>query len=381
MIDFRKEAAEMSQFLTAFRHDLHEHPELSMQEFRTTEKIAQELERLSVKYTRFKPTGLMCEIKGKAGRTVVLRADIDALPVQETTGLPYASKEDGRMHACGHDTHAAMLLGALMLINAHRDDLKGTVRFIFQPGEENGEGAASVISQGALNGADVCFGIHCAPDYPVGFFGAHEGAALAATVEFSIVISGKAAHGATPHASNDAVSAACAAVQALQAVCARRTDPMEPLVISVGMINGGMAFNVIPEKCTITGTCRYFSKAYDSELPLLMKQAADGAAMEYGCTAHLDYKVHTRAVYNDPAVMRIAKEAAASVVDPSFIQEYPMIMAGDDFGAYSDYAPSAYFFLGGGGCGPGHNGCFTVDDGMLPIGSAIHAAFAFRYLS
>ena len=380
MNDILREAEAIAPFLTDFRHDLHEHPELSMEEKRTTARIAEELDKLGVPYKLFDPTGLMCEISGGEGRTIVLRADIDALPIQETTGLEYASREDGKMHACGHDTHAAMLLGAVRLLLGHRDELCGTVRFVFQPGEESGEGAETVIRCGALDGVSLCFGIHAAPDYPVGFFGAHEKEALAATAEFTVTIHGKAAHGATPHASCDSISAACAAVQALQGVVSRRLNPMDNVVVSVGMINGGSAFNIIPDKCSFTGTCRYFSKSYDTDLPKLLLEAASGAAMSYGCTAELDYKVHTKAVWNDPAVMEIAKASAREIVGEELVSDYPQIMAGDDFGAYSDYAPSAYFFLGGGGRGPGHNGSFCLEDGMLPIGSAIHASFALKAL-
>ena len=245
---------------------------------------------------------------------------------------------------------------------------------------ESGEGAETVIRSGALDGAFLCFGIHAAPDYPVGFFGAHEKEALAAAAEFTVTIHGKAAHGATPHASCDSISAACAAVQAIQGVVSRRINPMDNVVVSVGMINGGSAFNIIPDRCSFTGTCRYFRKSYDTELPELLLEAASGAAMSFGCTAELDYKVHTKAVYNDPAVMEIAKAAGREIVGDELVSDYPQIMAGDDFGAYSDYAPSAYFFLGGGGHGPGHNGSFCLEDGMLPVGSAIHASFALKAL-
>lgn len=352
-----------------------------MQEVRTTARIAEELGKLGLDYVKFNPTGLMCEISGGRGPTIVLRADIDALPIQETTGLDYASKEEGRMHACGHDTHAAMLLGAVKLLLGHKRELKGTVRCIFQPGEENGMGAQSIISQGALEGVQLCFGLHSAPDYPVGFFGGHPGPALAATAEFTLTMRGDAAHGATPHASNDTINALCTAINGLNGVVARRINPMENVVISTGILKGGTAFNIIPGECSATGTCRYFNKSFDTTLPALMKEVADGAAMMYGCSAELKYEVHTKAVFNDLAVMDIAKAAALEVVDSSLVQEYPQIMAGDDFGAYSDYAPSAYFFLGGGGSGPGHNGNFCLEDEMLPIGSAIHTLFALKALS
>lgn len=378
-MDFRKEALAINDFLVSFRHDLHRHPEISMQEFRTTDAIADVLDSWGVHYIRFNPTGLMVDVKGSGdGPTILLRADIDALPIQETTGLDYASVIPNVMHACGHDTHAAMLLGGLRLVLDHKEELKGNVRFVFQPGEEDGEGAETILKQGAADGVSMCFGMHCAPDHPVGAFGCYEGDALAACAEFTITVNGKAAHGATPQFACDAITASGEIISTLQSIVSRRLDPLKPAVVSIGMINGGTAFNIIPDKCSLTGTCRYFDSSLDEKLPALMSEISSSVAAAYGCTASVDFSVHTHAVHNDKKVTNIAWNSVKKVIDdPSLTMDFPQIMAGDDFGIYGKYAPSAYFFLGAGGNGPGHNGCFRVDDDILHTGAAMHAQFAF----
>ena len=382
-MDIKKEALELQPFLEEFRHDLHMHPELSMQEFRTTDQFAGKLDDWGISYQRFEPTGLMTELVGKAdGPLVLLRADIDALPIQETTGLPYASQTEGIMHACGHDTHGTMLLGALKILKDHKDELPGRVRFVFQPGEENGEGARAVIAQGAAKDADMCFGIHSAPDYQVGSIGCCPGPALAATTWFGITVHGKAAHGATPQESCDALTAMCQVVSNLQSIVSRRIPAQWPLVVSVGKISGGTAFNIIPDTCCIEGTCRYFERELNEKVPALLKEGAENVAAAYGCTAEVQFKIHTQPVINDAEVMEIVAESAAKILDsPDLLFDYPQIMAGDDFGDFGNVAPSAYYFLGGGGHGPGHNGNFQVEDEMLHSGAAIYAQVAINALT
>ena len=377
-MDIKKEALGLQPFLEDFRHDLHRHPELSMEEFRTTEQIAKKLDEWGIPCHRFEPTGLMTELVGKAdGPLVLLRADIDALPIQETTNLPYASEVPGVMHACGHDTHGTMLLGALKILKEHEKELPGRVRFVFQPGEENGDGARTVIAQGAAEDADLCFGIHSAPEYPVGGIGCCPGPALAATTWFGITVHGKAAHGATPQESCDALTAMCQVVSNLQSIVSRRVPAQWPLVISVGKIEGGTAFNIIPDTCTIEGTCRYFERELNEKLPALLKEVAENVAAAYGCTAEVHFRIHTQPVINEGAVMEIVAESAEKVLDsPELLFEYPQIMAGDDFGDFGNAAPSAYYFLGGGGHGPGHNGNFCVEDEMLHTGAAMYAQVA-----
>lgn len=239
-----------------------------------------------------------------------------------------------------------------------------------------------MIAQGAAKDADMCFGIHSAPGYQVGSIGCCPAPPWAATTWFGITVHGKAAHGATPQESCDALTAMCQVVSNLQSIVSRRIPAQWPLVVSVGKISGGTAFNIIPDTCCIEGTCRYFERELNEKVPALLKEVAENVAAAYGCTAEVQFKIHTQPVINDAEVMEIVAESAAKILDsPDLLFDYPQIMAGDDFGDFGNVAPSAYYFLGGGGHGPGHNGNFQVEDEMLHSGAAIYAQVAIDALT
>lgn len=377
-----EQAKKMEPFIVDFRHDLHQHPELSYQEFRTTTKIEEEVRRLGLPYKKFDPTGLMVEIEGRpGGRRVALRADMDALPIQESTGLEYQSQTPGVMHACGHDTHTAMLMGAVKLLAANREQFSGTVRCIFQPAEEGGRGAECVIRQGAADGVDMFFGEHISPLEPSGSINYCPGSALAAAAKFQIDVYGKSAHGATPECSVDATLIGCEIVSNLQSIISRKISPFDTCVLSVGTFQSGSAFNIISNHAVITGTCRFLNPALKIQVKEDMERIASHIAAAHGAAAEVDFDVSSDVVRNDAAVLDLVWRAAGRFLDlEKHKRQIPPMNAGDDFGAYSNYAPAAYVFLGTDGCGPGHNEKFRVGDEALYIGAALYAQFAIEAL-
>jgi len=278
-----------------------------------------------------------------------------------------------------------MLLGAVRLLAAHRDAFGGTVRAIFQPGEEGAGGAHTIIQQGAADGVDLFFGMHCSPLIPTGSLGCCEGAGLAATTVFTIRVHGLQAHGATPEASHDALLAACQIVNNLQSIVSRRLAPQDPCVVTVGTIQAGDAFNIIPGEAVLTGTCRYFNRSYNTRIPELMQEISSGVASAYGCSAEVEYRIHTDVLSSDHHVCELVWTAADKILDfqahPELKLDFKPMMAGDDFGEYTSLAPSAFFFLGLDGCGPGHNGNFQVRDDGLKIGAALFAQTAVDALT
>ena len=249
----------LRDYIQSWRRRLHQYPELSLQEVQTTQALAEELDRLGIPVIRFPGhTGLIGVIAGSfPGKTVLLRADIDALPIRENTGLPYAA-QNGAMHACGHDCHAAMLLGAARLLLEHREELPGTVRLLFQAAEETSHGAEYFISQGCLDGVDAAFGIHIWSGLTAPLISVEAGPRMAACDNFELVVHGTAAHGASPHLGCDGIAAAAAAVTALQGYVARRHDVFQPLVVTIGSIHGGEAPNILADTVTLSGTARCF---------------------------------------------------------------------------------------------------------------------------
>ena len=378
-----EQAKELEPFIVDFRHDLHRYPELGFEEKRTTEKIEEEVKKLGLPYRKFDPTGLMVEIQGRPTRKrVALRADMDALPIQEATGLPYESVVPGVMHACGHDCHTAMLMGAVRLLAANRVLLNGTVRCIFQPAEEGGGGAEHIIRQGAAQDVDLFFGQHVSPLEPSGTINYCPGGAMAASAKFQIDVYGTSAHGATPEQSVDATVIGCEIVTNLQNIISRQVSPFDTCVLSVGSFHSGNAFNIISDHAVITGTCRFLNPALKTFLKDHMERISSHIAEAYGGSAAVTFDVFTDVVVNDNRVLDLVWKAAGKFLDlETHKRQFPPMNAGDDFGAYSRYAPAAYVFLGTDGCGPGHNEHFQVGDEALFIGSALHAQFAVEALN
>lgn len=364
------------QKLVAIRRALHADPELSREEFRTTEKIRAWLAEADVRIADFPlATGLVAEVGGlREGPVVALRADIDALPVHEETGLPFASRHDGKMHACGHDFHTAALLGAAYRLKARERELPGTVRLIFQPAEENAQGAGLVLASGALDGVEAIFGLHNKPDLPVGQIGIKAGPLMAAADGFIVELEGVGSHAAVPEASVDPIVAAAQLVTALQTIVSRNIGPLQSAVVSVTRLHAGSSWNVIPEKAVLDGTLRSFDPGVRRLVRERFEQVARGVAAALGVTVRIRWIEGPPAVVND-AYWAEAAAAAAVRAGLDVVEPVPS-PAGEDFAFYQREAPGVFAFIGTSGPHEWHHPAFDVDERALPYAAnyLAHAA-------
>ena len=388
-MDFKKEALQLQDYMVAFRRELHMYPELSLQEFETTNRIERELNKLGLECRRFEPAGLMAEIKGeKEGNvTVALRADIDALPMTEETGLEYASKIPGVMHACGHDGHTAMLLGAAKMLVEHKADFGGTVRLLFQPGEESGKGAQTIIDQGAGEGVDYFFGMHVMEFNPVGMFAGRSGPQMAGAESFKITVKGAAHHAGMPHLSGgvDATLAAAEILLALQGVVSRRVDPLEGAVVSVGTLHSGTRSNIISGHAEMEGTIRYQAQAVREIIKTQMTKLSKGIAEAHGAEAEIEWGQNIDPVINDEFVYEVAKEAALKIVDdPKNFMWVKGTTGAEDFGSYSQCGKACFLTVGTRGNAPvfpGHSPKFNISEDAFPYGAAMLAQVALDLMN
>ncbi|MBQ1446633.1 MAG: amidohydrolase [Solobacterium sp.] len=380
-------AKSVQPFVVEYRRDIHRHPELSFQEFRTTDRICEELDKMGVSYRRMEPTGVLAEIKGGKGpgKTVLLRGDIDALPVKEETGLEFASENDGCMHACGHDTHNAMLMGAVKAINSVKDEFAGTVKFIFQPAEETGQGAKAMIKGGCLDGVDWMFGTHIASMTDLGKVETAPGPTYASAFWFKIKITGVSSHGADPYHGRDAAVAGSAVVMALQDMVAREYQPTDPMVVTVGDIHAPGRFNIIPGEYRMEGTIRTFSREINATLEETLNRIAKGVASAYRCTADVELIEVAEVCENDPDAFEIGKAAIEKVVPGGFVMAKPT-MGGEDFAYYTPHVKACFFGLGAklpdaeGKVHPMHSGHVLFDERAFETGVALYIQVAMDAL-
>nr|WP_122011795.1 amidohydrolase [Maliibacterium massiliense] len=382
-MDIKKLAHDVQPEVVAFRRDLHRHPEPSFEEVRTTNKIAEKLDEMGIPYRRFEPTGLMAEIKGaKPGKTVALRADIDALSITEKSGVDFASENPGFMHACGHDTHASMLIGAARVLSSVKDELCGTVKLLFQPAEEVAQGAKKVIAQGALDGVDMIFGIHIAATVPAGVVALCNGPSAAAADIFRIKVTGKACHGAMPEQGVDATVAAAAIVMNLQSIVSRELSPMLPVVVTVGKLESGSRFNIVSGEANMEGTIRSFDVEVHHNLPNIVSRIAKETAAAYRCEAEVQYDMMTEVLVNDPDVTALVKDAALKVAKaPQMVVEAPRMMGAEDFSEYTVLTKAGFASLGGGGTYPQHSDHFCIEEESFETGVALYAQVAVDFLN
>jgi hippurate hydrolase len=390
--------SDFHQDMTAWRRDFHRHPELGFAESRTANIIAEHLRSFGLDevVTGVGRTGVVGVIRGATNdntgsgheRAIGLRADMDALPIREETGLPWASTTPGVMHACGHDGHSAMLLGAARYL-AETRNFAGSVYIVFQPAEETGQGAAAMLREGRLLERfpfDHVFGLHNWPGLPEGQFAWREGPMMAAAAQFSIDVRGQGTHGAAPHLGKDAVLAAAQIVCALQGIIARDLDPLETAVISVGdMRCDGGAWNVIPGRVTLEGTARWFTPAAGMILERRIGEVAEGTATTLGASADVFLRVAGPPVANDPDATRLAAEVARTVVGDGGVAELAQpTMVAEDFGHLLQKRPGCFLLLG---AGRGraqepqlHQPGYDFNDALLPIGASWFAKLAERLL-
>ncbi len=368
--------------LQEIRRDLHSRPELGFQEVKTRAYIEEKLRGLQLE-VREAGGGLVASLKKGRGKTVALRADMDALPLQDEKDVPYASKNPGVCHACGHDGHMAMVLGAANLLR--EADFAGEVRFLFQPAEELPPGGAQAMRKaGALGGVDAIFGLHLDPFIPFGSITLREGPMMAAADRFEIHIKGKTGHGAIPHRAVDAVVAASEAVGALQALVSRFTSPLEPLVLTIGKIQGGTAFNIIAGEVEMIGSVRTFNPGLRDEVPALMERVLKGVTAAHGAAYTLQYTRGYPPLINHPEEARLVRDTVETRWGAGAVQilEKPL-MGSEDFAYYLEEIPGCFFFLGSYRGGEGiswHNPRFDFDEEVLPRGARLLEKIALEYL-
>ena len=376
-------AKAMENELRSWRRELHRHPELGRNEHFAQEFICARLDEMGILYQR-EATAVLALIRGRKEHPLIgLRADMDALPIREQTGLPFASQNDGCMHACGHDCHMAMLLGAAQLLQGMRDELDCSVRLIFQPAEETVTGAASIIGHPALQGMDTVFAIHIWSYLELGKISLEAGPRMAAAGAFKIHIRGRNSHCGRPQDGADAVLAAANVVQALQSVVSRRMDPFAPVVLNIGKMTAGTAFNIMAGEAELAGTTRYFDPALTETLPRLIGEIAAHAAAEVGAEAKLEYESRVPPVINDTTCSALAEQAVAKMGAPAVTSQLQETMISEDFSLFMGEAPGCLAFLGGrneaaGQCWPHHHERFDVDEAALPIGTALYVQYALE---
>lgn len=391
MKELLKSARELDVYLRRIRREIHRNPEVSGEERETAALVVRELTACGCYEIREHVAGygVIADLAGSTpGPVTALRADMDALPVAEETGLSFASEKPGKMHACGHDLHTAMLLGAAKLLAERKDEISGTVRLLFQPAEEDPalDGAVGMIRAGALDGVSALFGMHIWPELPAGTFGIRPGEMMAASDHFSVEIKGRGAHGATPHMGHDALLAGCQFVQAVQNIISRDIDPFEPAVITIGEFASGVKYNVLAGTCRLEGTIRSYSAGVRQKIKMRLEDVLSGICCAAGCRGELSYVSGHPAVMNDPLLagdcLTIAEEIFGT--DNTIRLERPTTIS-EDFSRYTEVVPAAFGFVGathpGDRVWPLHSCYLSPDEDIMVYGAAMHCAFALTHCS
>jgi amidohydrolase len=370
--------------IVALRREIHREPELGFDTKKTAEKVLSALESLPLDIqTGVAENGIVATLFSGEGPTVGLRADMDALPIHEETGLPFASEIEGKMHACGHDGHTSMLVGAAHALCGMRERLNGTVKFFFQPAEEGGGGGKVMVDEGVADDVDSIFALHLWPGLPFGTAATKAGPIMAASDAFEMTVRGAGGHGAFPHQTADAVAMAAQIVTALQTLVSREVDPVEPAVLTVGEIGAGSAFNIIPETARLGGTVRTLNEDLRRRMPERIEDLARGFAQGMRGDAELDYTFAYPVTMNDEA----AAQAALGVIGGLFGEESSLAltnpsMGGEDFAFFLEKIPGAFIWLGvGEDVSYLHTPTFAFDEEILPHGAALLTALALRSLS
>lgn len=387
MSNILEKAKSLEDYIIKFRRDLHENPELSGQEIKTQEKLMKELDALGVPYKKAGNTSLIATLKGgKNGKTVALRADIDALPIKEESGVEFASKTPGVMHACGHDAHTAMLLGAIKLLSEMKDDLPGEVRFFFQEGEETFTGAKKIIEVGGMDGVDGCFGIHNLPLIDVGYVDITAGYRSAGCDTIYVKFEGVSGHGSSPHLAKDTVHPACVFVTDLQGIATKNVDPQQPIVLSVGRFLGGTKANIVAKYTELDISMRYFDEETRKTVHEAIKRHAKAIADAYEIKVDVIIEDSALSVYNDDELSKLAEKSAVTVFGENKFTSIPKMMGSEDMSYYFQHAKGVFAWLGTGNKEKEciyfpHHEKFKIDEDGLKYGTALYAQFALDFLN
>jgi len=378
------EVAGLTEQVVSWRRNFHRHPEVAFEEKRTSAVVREFLEGLGLPVRSAAGTGLIAVLEGKTGgKTIALRADMDALPVQEVGGREYGSLNKGAAHACGHDGHMAMMMAAAKILTGRRNDLGGRVVFLFQPAEEKPPGGAKrMVEEGALDGVDAVFGLHLWQSFPTGKVGVIPGPMMARSDNFDLVVTGKGGHGALPHTAVDPIVAAAQIVMNCQTIVSRSVDPLKPCVVTFGTIHGGTTHNIIPPEVTLSGTVRTFDLAVQALAEKRLREITEETAKAFGASCRVKYEVGYPAVVNDAAMVDFAVGVAKRVLGEGCPQRFDPIMGGEDFAYYLQKVPGAFIFLGDGDGReyPHHHPAFDIDEKALPMGVLLLVSLALEYL-
>lgn len=390
-MDIKEKAENIKDYIIEMRRYFHQNPELSLEEFETTKKIVNELEKMGIEVSTFKDglTGCVGTIKGaKEGKILLLRADIDALSVHEQTNLEFASRVDGKMHACGHDCHAAMLLGVAKILSEMKDKFSGNIKLFFQAAEEIGLGAKLSIEQGVMDNVDACYGVHVTPRFESSKINMQYGERMAATDVFKLTVEGTSSHGSSPHLGHDAIVASAAIITSLQTIVSRINNPLKPAVVTIGTIKGGQRFNIIANEVIMEGNVRTFDEIFRKEIETHIREIAESVAKAHSCTAKLEYRYGTGVVLNkDKNLVDIAQNAVKKLYGEDSLVEMEKITGGEDFSLLMEKAPGIFGYIGTrnpkvpGSEKINHHECFTVDEDALIRGTAVAVQFALDYLN
>jgi len=389
MDKIKEEVLALKDEVISLRRDIHMHPELGFEEKRTSSLVAKYLQGLGIEvHTGIAGTGVVGLLKGGTeGKTILLRADMDALPLQEMNDVPYKSQNSGVMHACGHDGHTAILLVAAKVLSRHRNDLKGNVKFVFQPSEERAGGAVKMIEAGVLENpkVDYAFGLHLWNFLRKGTVNIKEGIFMAEADRFIMRVQGKGGHGAYPHKSIDPVLIASHIVVALQSIVSREIDPLDSVVVTIGKISAGDASNIIPEVAELFGTVRTLNKEIGKTMPARIERIAKNISKALGGEAEIEYLFEYPPVVNDSDAAKFVRRIATDVVGSENVLEASISMGGEDMACFLERVPGAFFFLGSmnkekGLDKPHHSAYFDFDEDVLPIGIEMHATIVMDML-
>jgi amidohydrolase len=385
-----REVDEIMPGVVADRRHLHQHPEIGFHEFETAKFVAERLRALGFDevHTGVAKTGVIGILRGgKPGKVVALRADMDALPIEEENDVEYRSQNPGAMHACGHDAHVSMMLGAARVLASKRDELPGTVKILFQPAEEGLGGAEAMVAAGALENPrpDAIFGLHIWNETPLGVVQVRDGIAMVASDGFKLKIIGKGGHGAIPQAAIDPIAVGSEIVLALQTIISRNIDPILPGVVTIGSFRSGTAGNVIPPYAELSGTVRSVSEEERAEIHRRIEQLARGVAGAMRAEIELAWTWGTPATINDPAMAAIVRETARELVGPERVEDGPLKVVSEDMSEFLNIVPGCYYFVGSQNPDKGfvwghHHPKFDIDEDAMAVGVSTLAGSALRYL-